>query len=141
MERAEEAQTGDESGVFGEWELQAKDADVATVGEWKADLTDGPGAREGRDFAVAGGEQRGAREWRGGGAEAIEGGGNLLGRGHVRGGDGVIAELGDAEGAGLAAVADGDGVDVTAGVGFFCDGDGGEEAGEAFSVETAFEDL
>ena len=66
------------------------------------------------DFVIAGGEERGAGGAEGGGAGAVEHGVDLLGGGHVGGGDGVVAELGDAE---LAAV-DGDGVDGAAGVGF-----------------------
>ena len=62
---------------------------------------------------------------------------DLLGGGHVGGGDGVVGELCDAE---LAAI-DGDGVDDVAGVGLLGGGDGFEVGGETDAVEVADEDL
>ena len=73
---------------------------MAVLGEGKADVADGPGAREQGDVAVAGLEQGGAGEGAGAGAEAVEDGVDLLGGGEVGGGEGVVAELGDAEEAG-----------------------------------------
>ncbi len=155
VELAGVAGAGDEGGVLGHGELETESGDVAVLGEGKADVADGPGAREERDVAVAGFEERGASEGAGAGAEAVEDGVDLLGGGHVGGGDGVVAELGDAEEADgvrgwLAGLAgggrgdlegDGDGVDVVAGIGLAGGGDLAKVAGEACAVEAALEDL
>src|ERR1700753_4178931 len=54
MQRAEIADAGDEGCVLGHGKLQAVDADVAAVGEGKADVADRPYTRKCRHFAVTG---------------------------------------------------------------------------------------
>jgi hypothetical protein len=65
---------------------------------------------------------------------------NLLGGGHVGGGDGVVADLRDAELAGHG-FPYGDGEDGATGIGFGGRGDGGEVGGEADAVKAAGEDF
>ncbi len=123
-----------------EGELEAEDRDevgVAVGEEREADVADAPGFGEDGDFVIAGGEERGTGGGEGAGAGAVEHGVDLLGGGHVGGGEDVVAELGDAE---LAAV-DGNGVDDVAGVGLLRGGAGGEVLGEANAVEAADEDF
>src|ERR1700679_4691 len=71
----------------------------------------------------------------------VEDGVNLLDCRHVRGGDGVIAELSDAQGAHRFFVADADGEDIVTRVGLLRRGYRCEIASEALSVEAALEDL
>src|ERR1700723_1846585 len=71
----------------------------------------------------------------------IEDGVNLLGCRHVRGGDGVITKLRDAQRPGRFFVADPDGEDIVTRVGLLCRGYRCEVASETLSVEAALEDL
>ena len=138
---AEIADAGDEGRVFGDGQAEAGEGDEAAFGEGKADLADGPGAGEGGHLAVEAGEEGGAAEGVEGGAMAVEHGVDLLGGGRVAGSEGVGAELGKAEGARVLRVADGDGEDGVAGVGFAGGGDAVQVAAEAGGVEAAGEDL
>src|SRR5580658_6085587 len=71
----------------------------------------------------------------------VEDGVNLLGRWHVRSGDGVIAKLCDSQRPGRFFVADADGEDIVTRVGLLRCGYRCEIASEALSVKAAFKDL
>ena len=152
------AKAGDEVGVAAKGELHAEEVDVAGraaglgggVRKEEADVADGPGFRQEGDFVEAGGEQGAAGGGEGRGAGAVEHGVDLLGCGHVGGGDGVVADEGDAEVAALRLSAvraanfrltDGDGVDGAAGVGLHGTGEGGEVEAETDAVKAADEDF
>ncbi len=96
------AEAGDEGGVRWQGKFHAEDVDLTGFYEWEPDMAYAPGGGEGGDVAVAGGEEGRAGEGTGGGAMAVDDGVNLLGCGHVGGGDGVVADEGDAVGVALA---------------------------------------
>ena len=127
---------GDDRGVFFERKGEAKDVNGATLGEGQADLADAPNQGEQGHVVVVALEERGAGKGQRGSAMAVEHGMDLLSGWGVGDGNGVIADLRDAD----RAVLGGDVVDAVADVGFAGGCVGVEPRVEARAGDSADED-
>uniref|UniRef100_E6PWS1 Uncharacterized protein n=1 Tax=mine drainage metagenome TaxID=410659 RepID=E6PWS1_9ZZZZ len=114
LKGASPAEAGEEGGVRFKGQGKAEDVDGSAFGEGETDLSHAPGDREERNFGVVLSEEGGASEGQGGSAVTVENGVDLFGGGGVGDGDGVVANLGNADGASLT----GEAVDGVSGVGF-----------------------